>query len=231
MPSILVIEDDLHILTGLVDNLEMEGYKTRTATDGRLGLKLALETRPDLLLLDVMLPGVDGLEICRQIRRRGLRTPIIILSARGQEFDKVLGLELGADDYISKPFSPKELLMRVRAILRRATHDESELKTVEFGNVRVHFTKYEVLKGQKPVKLTADEFTVLRLLAANAGEPVSRHKIMGEIWGEGVASRTVDTHIWSLREKLEDNPGKPVHIITVHRIGYKLVLDKILRES
>lgn len=224
MSTILIIEDDLHILTGLVDNLEMEGYHTQTATDGRTGLKLAVDTKPDLILLDVMLPDIDGFEICRQLKQQGLGIPIIILSARGQEFDKVLGLELGADDYVSKPFSPKELLMRIRAVLRRAMGGEKQPEILEFGDVQVNFSKYEAIKAQQAIKLTAAEFTILKLLATTLGEPVSRHKIMVEIWGERVVSRTVDTHVWNLREKLEDNPGKPVHILTVHRIGYKLVL-------
>lgn len=223
MKKILIIEDDPDILTGVVDNLTMEGYQVATAADGKTGLQEALGSHFDLIILDIMLPLLDGFEICRQVRAKGILTPIIVLSAKGEEFDKVLGLELGADDYISKPFSPREFLMRIKAVLRRSSREtpEKELTLFEIGNIKINFLQYEVTKNNQPIRLTAAEFTILKLLIQNRGEPVSRHKIMAAIWGEGVTSRAVDTHIWNLREKLEEDPAKPVLILTVHRIGYK----------
>ena len=221
MPKILLIEDDRNILTGLIDNLSMEGYQIETASDGNLGLQLAEKEGIDLIILDVMLPGMGGFDVCRRLKEKGNKTPIIILSARGQESDKVLGLELGADDYVSKPFSPNELMMRVKAVLRRTARAEPE--GIKFGQIAIDFTRYEVTKNGKGIKLTANEFTILKLLVQHQGEPVSRHKILAGIWGEDVSSRTIDSHIWSLREKLEDDPSNPKHIVTVQRIGYKFI--------
>ncbi|MBI4374594.1 MAG: response regulator transcription factor [Deltaproteobacteria bacterium] len=221
MATILVIEDDQSILTGVADNLTMEGYQTLTASDGKTGFRLAEEARPDLIILDVTMPGMDGFEVCRRLREKLIKIPIIILSARGQESDKVLGLELGADDYVSKPFSPLELIVRIKAILRRTMTPEPTV--VNFGDLTLDFSKYEVTKNGKEVKLTPNEFTILKLLVHHLGEPVSRHKILSVIWGKGVTSRTVDTHIWNLREKLEDDPSEPKRVVTVQRIGYKFV--------
>ncbi len=223
MHKVLVVEDDRNILKGLVDNLEMEGYKVVTASDGEAALKKAKEAAPDLIILDVMMPKMNGFDVCKQLKAKGSTVPIIILSAKAQEADKVLGLELGADDYVTKPFSPRELLVRVKAVLRRAGAPAKVADICEVGKVRVDFRKYAIYKEGKEEKLTAAESKILKLLIANTGEPVSRHTILAEIWGEDVTSRTVDTHIWSLREKLEEDPGSPKHIITVHRIGYKFV--------
>ena len=224
MPKILIVEDDKHILTGLVDTLTIEGYKTVIARDGKEALAQVKERAPDLIILDIMLPKLSGFEVCRELRKTGMNVPIIILSARAQESDKVLGLELGADDYVTKPFSPRELLTRVKAVLRRAEARNKVEDLYQFDNIKIDFTKFEVTKDSKEVKLTAAEFTILKLLVSSRGEPVSRHRILSEIWtNEDVTTRTVDTHIWNLREKLEDNPGKPKHIVTVHRIGYKFV--------
>lgn len=224
MKKILIVEDDKNILTGLVDNLEMEGYKVVVAKDGREALKQAKERKPDLIVLDVMLPKLNGFEVCRALKAEGSNTPIIILSARGQESDKVLGLELGADDYVTKPFSPRELLVRVKAVLRRVATGGKVEDTYAFGDIKVDFKRFQVFKQDKEIKLTAAEFKVLKLLVANKNEPVSRHRVLSEIWtSEEVTTRTVDTHIWSLREKLEDDPANPKHIVTVHRIGYKFV--------
>lgn len=221
MSKILVIEDDSGIRTGLVDNLTMKGYQTLSAADGASGIKLLEEGLPDLVILDIMMPGMDGFEVCRQIRSKSLKVPVIILSARREESDKLLGLELGADDYVSKPFSVHELMMRVKAVLRRTQAPEPEV--VEYGNLKFDFLGYEVTKNGKPVKLTASEFTILKLLVQNRGHPVSRHKILSAIWGEKIVSRTIDTHIWNLRDKLEDDPSTPKYILTVQRIGYKFV--------
>ncbi|MDD5136769.1 MAG: response regulator transcription factor [Candidatus Omnitrophica bacterium] len=224
MPKILIVEDDKHILTGLVDNLTMEGYKTIIARDGKEALSQVKERQPDLVILDIMLPKMNGFEVCKSLRKTGTNIPIIILSARAQESDKVLGLELGADDYVTKPFSPRELLTRVKAVLRRTEKSAKVEDLYEFDNVKIDFKKFEVIKDNKEIKLTAAEFTILKLLIGSRGEPVSRHTILSDIWtDEEVTTRTVDTHIWSLREKLEDDPSKPKHIVTVHRIGYKFI--------
>lgn len=222
MNKILVVEDDKNILTGLVDNLIIEGYKPLVAKDGKEALKQAKEQKPDLIILDIMLPKLNGFEVCRQLKADGVNAPIIILSARGQETDKVLGLELGADDYVTKPFSPRELLVRIKTVLRRVNAPAKMEDTYQFDDVKIDFKRYQVLKDDKEVKLTAAEFKILKLLIANRNEPVSRHKILSEIWtSEEVTTRTVDTHIWNLREKLEADPAKPARILTIHRIGYK----------
>ncbi len=222
MPKILIVEDDKHILTGLVDNLEMEGYKTVIARDGREALAQAKDKGPDLIILDIMLPKLSGFEVCKQLKAQGVTTPIIILSAKAQETDKVLGLELGADDYITKPFSPRELLVRVKAVLRRANTPAGTLDAYKAADLQIDFKKYKVIRKNKEFSLTAAEAKILKILIANKDEPVSRHKLLSEIWtSEEVTTRTVDTHIWSLREKVEEKPADPKHIITVHRIGYK----------
>ncbi len=223
MRKILIVEDDKHILTGLVDNLESEGYKVVTAKDGETAVKLASGKKPDLIILDIMIPKMSGFDVCRKLKSKGVTTPIIILSAKAQEADKVLGLELGADDYVTKPFSPRELMVRVKAVLRRTERHTKVEDSYSFGNIKIDFKKYTIFKAGEELSLTAAEFKILRLLMQYKGEPLSRHKILAEIWSEDVTTRTVDTHIWSLREKLEDDPSAPKHIITVHRIGYKFI--------
>jgi len=223
MPKILVVEDDKNILAGLVDNLKMAGYSTVIARDGESALKQVTDRKPDLVILDLMLPKLHGFEVCKRLKQGGSRVPIIILSAQGDEADKVTGLEIGADDYITKPFSPKELLVRIKAVLRRS-HPAARADVVyEIDSVRVDFRRMQAFKNDVEVRLTAAEFKILKLLLASKGEPVSRHTILGDIWSADVTTRTVDTHIWNLREKLEDDPSNPKHIVTVHRIGYKFV--------
>ncbi|MBN2453758.1 MAG: response regulator transcription factor [Candidatus Omnitrophica bacterium] len=224
MYKILIVEDDKNIMTGLIDNLELEGYKTIIARDGKEALRQAKEKGPDLILLDIMLPRLNGFEVCKELKLQGIKAPVIILSARAQEADKVLGLELGADDYITKPFSPRELVVRVKAVLRRMENSQKVEDIYEFDGIKIDFGKYAIFKGDEEIKLTAAEQKILKLLVANRGEPVSRHTILAQIWtSEEVTTRTVDTHIWSLREKIEKDPAKPAHIITVHRVGYKFV--------
>lgn len=223
MHKILIVEDDKHILAGLVDNLKMEGYAAIIARDGEAALKQVKERAPDLVILDVMLPKLNGFEVCRRLKAEGSAVPIIILSAQGEEADKVLGLELGADDYVTKPFSPRELVVRIKAVLRRAAGAAKIEDSYTFEDVDVDFKRFQVFKKGQEVKLTGAEFKILKLLLINKGEPVSRHTILGDIWSSEVTTRTVDTHIWNLREKLENDPGNPKHIITVHRIGYKFV--------
>jgi DNA-binding response OmpR family regulator len=226
MSVVLIVEDDLAILRGLSDNLTLQQYDVLTATDGDVGCRLALEKKPDLLILDVMLPNMSGFEICRKVRAEGLTAPILMLTARGEESDRVLGLDLGADDYMTKPFSIRELLARVRAHLRRVEHSEQLPEELTFDDVVVDFKKYEARKGGRALEMTRKEFGILRLLAAKAGVAVTRDDLLSDVWGyeHYPTTRTVDTHIAMLRAKLEANPSEPQRLITVHGVGYKLTI-------
>ena len=222
--KILIVEDDRNIMTGLVDNLEPEGYSVIMARDGRDALKQAMEKLPDLIILDIMIPKLNGFDVCKELKLQGSKASIIILSAKAQESDKVLGLELGADDYVTKPFSPRELVVRVKAVLRRAANGAKVEDFFEFDGIRIDFRKYLILKAGKEIPLTASECEILKMLVSSRGEPVSRHTLLAKIWtDEKVTTRTIDTHVWSLREKLEKDPSNPEHILTAHRIGYKFV--------
>ena len=223
MSSILVVEDDPAILRGLAETLRRESYDVLTAADGETGYRLVREKHPDLLILDLMLPKLSGYEICRKMRSEGLRMPILILTARGDEGDRVLGLDLGADDYVSKPFSLRELLARVRALLRRAQAAGALLNELRVNDVFVDFRSYEARKGGVPLEMTRREFQVLRALASHPGEVISRSDLLDQVWGLEVypTTRTVDNHIASLRAKLERNAAEPVHILTVRGVGYK----------
>ncbi len=225
MSLVLVVEDDDAILRGLHDNLRRERYDVITASEGDKGYELAIQRKPDLVILDLMLPVMNGLEICRKLRADGFQSPIIMLTARGEESDRVLGLDLGADDYVSKPFSIRELLARVRAFLRRANTEAALPGELRFDEIAVDFRRYEAHKRGKPVELTRKEFAVLRMLAAKAGQAVSREDLLNEVWGEGnfVTTRTVDTHVGALRAKIEDNPSQPRRLVTIHGVGYKLI--------
>jgi DNA-binding response OmpR family regulator len=226
MSRILVIEDDVAILRGLKDNLVRESYEVLTAEDGEEGYRLARERNPDLIILDLMLPTLSGYEICRQLRDEGDSVLILMLTARGEEADRVLGLDLGADDYVTKPFSIRELKARIRALLRRTDPPPAPPDTLSFGNVVVDFLQYDARKGDNPVEMTPKEFGVLRYLATRAGEVVSRYELLEKVWGYGKfpTTRTVDNHLAALRAKLEDNPAEPRYLQTVHRVGYKFVL-------
>jgi DNA-binding response OmpR family regulator len=225
--TILVIEDDPAILRGLNLSLRMERYEVLTATDGEAGYRLARDRKPDLLILDLMLPKIGGFEVCRRLRAEGFTAPILMLTARSEEADRVLGLDLGADDYVTKPFSVNELTARVRAHLRRMQTHEALPDDVRFDDVVVDFRRYEVLKNGKAVELTRKEFGVLRLLAAKAGDVVKRDDLLIQVWGYESFSgtRTVDNHIASLRAKLESDPANPRRLITVHGVGYKLTIS------
>jgi len=229
MKRILIIEDDVAILRGLKDNLEYESYEVLTATDGERGYCLIQEKKPDLIILDLMLPKMSGYELCRKVRKQGITIPILMLTARGEEVDRVLGLDLGADDYVTKPFSVPELLARIRAIIRRVHQAKTgDLPSdLRFGDVVVDFKCFEARKDDKVLDLSRKEFGVLRLLAARTGEVVTRDELLDEVWGydQYPTTRTVDNHISLLRTKLEDDPSDPHHLITVHGVGYKLVLD------
>ena len=225
MHKILIIEDEESILMPLEDDLKLEGYDVSSAKDGLDGFSKAKETRYDLIILDLMLPGMNGFDVCKQLRESGITTPILILSAKSQEIDKVLGLELGADDYVTKPFSPRELQARVKAILRRVQQTQQGIDLYRFGDVEVDFIKYEAKKEGKPVYLTSLEFSLLHYLIQHKDEVVSRDSILNEVWGEDVYvfPRTVDTHIAHLRKKVEENPADPRHILGVRGVGYKFV--------
>jgi DNA-binding response OmpR family regulator len=225
MGTILVVEDEPHMQQGLRDNLQFEGYDVDLAADGEEGLQKILASSYDLVLLDVMLPRLSGLDVCRAVRRKGLRTPIIMLTARGEEIDKVLGLELGADDYITKPFSLRELLARVKAVLRRSDAGANAPETVRIGELEVGLGTYEARRNGASVDMTHREFEVLKYLYEHSGEAVSREQLLTDVWGYEAqpTTRTVDNFILKLRQKVEDDPAHPRHILTVHGIGYKLV--------
>lgn len=220
---ILVIEDEESILMALEDDLEIEGYEVDSATDGVQGFELALVGGYDLVILDVMLPGLDGFEVCRRLRGDGVLTPVLMLTAKSQEIDKVLGLELGADDYVTKPFSPRELIARVRAILRRGKRPAAPLDRFSFGSIDVDFRKFETRRSGEPIDLTPREYMLLRYLIEHRDEAVSRTDILFEVWGDDadVFPRTVDTHVANLRKKLERDPSEPRHILGVRGIGYR----------
>ncbi len=225
MEKILIIEDEESILMALADDLGLEGYEVASARDGLQGLSMAKEKGHDLVILDIMLPKMDGFEVCKQLRQAGVGTPILMLTAKSQEIDKVLGLELGADDYVTKPFSPRELLARVKAILRRVKTTREEFDIYNFGDVEIDFKKYEVKKKGQPVYLTTLEFSLIGFLIKHEGQVLDRSAILDGVWGEDVyvLPKTVDTHIGHLRKKIEDDPANPKHIIGVRGIGYKFI--------
>ena len=227
MPRILIVDDEPEMVRGLEDNLRFEGYQTIAATDGRRGLALALSDAPDLILLDVMMPGMSGWDVCRQLRTRGLDTPVIMLTARGAEMDRVQGLELGADDYITKPFSVRELMARIRAVLRRPG-PRQKFEEFAFGDVRVHLRARQAYKAGREVRLTRKEFDLLRYLVEHPGEVITRDRLLDEVWGYDrfPTTRTVDTHILRLRQKFEDDPERPAHILTAHGQGYRFVSQR-----
>ena len=230
MKRILIIEDDISILNGLRDVLIFKSYDVFTATDGEAGYETAMEKSPDLIILDIMLPKMDGFTLCKKLRDEGNMIPVLMLTARGEEPDKVKGLDFGADDYVTKPFSLPELLARVRALLRRRPGKKTEKTlpdSIELGNISLDFKKYEALKGGEPLSLSPKQFGVLRYLATCAGDVVTRDELLDEVWGyeKFPTTRTVDNHIAQLRSKIEENPADPRYLLTVHGIGYKLVLD------
>jgi DNA-binding response OmpR family regulator len=221
---LLIIEDERPMRTALADCLETEGYRVLTAADGEAGLDRALEEKPDLILLDIMMPKLDGFALCAELRRLGHLTPVLMLTAKGQVEDRVRGLDVGADDYLVKPFSTEELLARVRALLRRVQQPGQQLKTLTLGDVRLDFVALQAWRGKKPLHLTAKEFAALRLLAESAGEAVTRERFLDVVWGVTAfpTTRTVDNHIAMLRAKIEPDPDAPRWIKTVHGVGYRL---------
>jgi DNA-binding response OmpR family regulator len=227
MKRILLIEDNPDLIYGLRNNLEIEGYDVSVAEDGPSGVQRARELQPDLVILDLMLPGMDGYRVLRAIRESGSVVPVLILTARGEEADKVRGFRLGADDYVTKPFGVLELLARVEALLRRAatpTIHVPAATTERFGDVDVDVASRLVLRRGEPVALAPKEFDLLLALLRRRGAVVSRLELMKEVWGyrAAVVSRTVDTHVSELRRKLEDDPARPRHLLTVRKAGYRL---------
>ena len=221
METVLIIEDDPTMLIGLKDNFEFKGYKVLTAADGEKGLKAALNSKPDLILLDIMLPKINGYEICRLIREQKLTMPIIMLTAKGEESDVVLGLNLGAYDYVTKPFSIKELLARAAAFLRRAkteTHDE-----YEFGGLRLDLSARRLTRKHKEIELSPKEFDLLAYFVKKPGRALTRDEILNAVWGYDciVTSRSIDRFVTTLRNKIEPDPARPVFIHTIRQIGYR----------
>jgi DNA-binding response OmpR family regulator len=228
MSRILIIEDELPMRTGLADCLGGEGYRVLTAADGETGLQRAIDEKPDLILLDIMMPRLDGYAVCAELRRLSNPVPILMLTAKGQVEDRVRGLDVGADDYLIKPFSTEELLARVRALLRRTQKQAQAPSTVEFGEVRIDFVRQQATRKKKPLHLTAKEFAMLRLMLETPGEPVSRERFLDVVWGYTAfpTTRTVDTHIATLRSKIEADPNDPKWIKTMHGVGYRLEAGK-----
>ncbi len=222
MPRILIVDDEPEIVRGLEDNLRFEGYQTFAATDGETALAIAAREAPDLVLLDLMMPRMSGWDVCRSLRARGIDVPIIMLTARGAEPDRVRGLELGADDYITKPFSLRELLARVHAVLRRPG-PRHKVEEYAFGDVRVRVRSRQAFTAGREATLTRKEFDLLVYLLAHRGEVITRERLLDEVWGyeRFPTTRTVDTHVLRLRRKFEADPDRPRWILTVHGQGYK----------
>jgi DNA-binding response OmpR family regulator len=226
LPRILIVEDELPMRTALKDTLESEGYRILCAPDGQTGLQQAITEKPDLILLDIMMPRLDGYTVCAELRRLGLAMPILMLTAKGQIDDRVKGLDAGSDDYLIKPFSTEELLARVRALLRRFHRQNTGPKTVNLGKTIINFDRQEASKEGALIHFTTKEFAVLRLLAESEGQPISRERFLDVVWGYTAfpTTRTVDNHIASIRSKIEDDPNSPRWIKTVHGVGYRLEL-------
>ncbi|MFH1825217.1 MAG: response regulator transcription factor [Candidatus Firestonebacteria bacterium] len=227
MKLILIVEDEEPIRRGLKDSLKIEGYKVIVAEDGEKGYKLIKSKKPDLVLLDILLPKLNGIDLCKKIRSEGNITPIVMLTAKGSEIDKVLGLELGADDYVTKPFSLRELISRIKAIFRRLELKQGvkDKDIYSFNNVKINFKKFEATKGNKKLNLSAMEFKILKYLISNESEVVSRDTLLDKVWGydEFPTTRTVDNFIAKLRSKIESDHKKPKHLFTIYGVGYKFL--------
>jgi two-component system alkaline phosphatase synthesis response regulator PhoP len=223
MKKILIIEDDPAIRIGIKETFLSEGYSIEEADTGDIGFEIAQKSKFDLIILDLILPGKDGIEICKDLRNNGVKTPIIMVTSRKEEIDKILGLEIGADDYVTKPFSVRELVARVKALIRRSTYEPGEIEEFTFADIKINFLNQEIFKGTNAVKLSATEFRILHYFIDHKGEVISRDKFLDEVWGYDSypTTRTVDNYILSLRKKIEDDPANPKHLLTVHTVGYK----------
>jgi DNA-binding response OmpR family regulator len=222
---VLIIEDEKSMVTGLKFNLEARGYQVLAAYDGEEGYRKAVGERPDLVILDLMLPKCDGYEVCKRLKKEIPDIPILMLTARSQESEVVLGLQLGADDYVTKPFSVLELMARVQAVLRRRSAESRDPEMLTFGDLSINFKKYTALKSGKSLELSPMEYEILRYFGKRRGEVVSRNELLNAVWGYDCFSvtRTVDTHIAKLRQKIEEDAHAPKHIITIHGTGYKFL--------
>jgi DNA-binding response OmpR family regulator len=225
MSRVLIVEDDPSMAIALRDGFEFEGYTVTVAKDGPTGFRLATEKDLDIIILDVMLPQMSGLDVCKKLRNAGNSIPIILLTARGQEIDKVLGLKTGADDYVTKPFSFMELVARVEALLRRTSKHIANLEQYQFGDIILNFKKNEAMLGEEMLDLSPREFKILKYFIEHQGEVVTRDQLLDAVWGYDSFpfTRTVDTHIAKLRHKIKDDPSNARHILTVHRAGYKFI--------
>lgn len=224
MPNILIVEDEPNMRMGLKDNLEFEGYDVDSADNGEDGLKKILENKFDLVILDIMLPKMSGFDVCKKTREKAISTPIILLTAKGEEIDKIVGLELGADDYVTKPFSLRELLARIKAILRRTGEISKENESVNIGRLQLYFGTYNAFEDGEQVQLSHKEFELLKYLFDHKNQTVSRDDLLQNVWGDiYTTSRTIDNFIVKLRQKIEIDPNNPKVILTVHGIGYKLI--------
>jgi len=225
MKKILIIEDDPAISIGLQDLLLEEHYEVISEDDGERGYKKAIKEKVDLIILDIMLPSKNGIDICRDLRSNGINSTILMLTSKNEEMDKVLGLEIGADDYVTKPFSIRELLARIKALLRRNSEVINEIEEYSFGNIFIDFKKQEATKDNKPLQFSSTEYKILKYFIQHEGEVISRDNFLNDVWGYDTfpTTRTVDNYILSLRKRIEDDPSNPVHLITIHKAGYKFV--------
>ncbi|OVE78907.1 DNA-binding response regulator [bacterium I07] len=226
MPKkILIVEDDPGIRLSLKDEFESEGYAVFEAEDGEEGFEMSVSLNPDLIILDVMMPVLNGYDMCKKMRREGNKTPILMLTVRDKEIDKVLGLELGADDYVTKPFSLREVTARIKAILRRTEDQSQEMNTYLLGDIKLDFRKYEAFRNGRKIDLTPLEFHMLRMLIQKKEQVITRNDFLDQVWGVDnmiVLSRTVDSHVANIRKKIEKDPANPKHIISIRGVGYKL---------
>ena len=223
MRRVLIVEDDQAMAIALRDGFEYEGFSVEVARDGEVGSRMASENEIDLIILDVMLPKLSGFDVCKQLRSAGKDTPVIMLTSRSQEIDKVLGLRIGADDYVTKPFSFVELMARVDAVLRRWSAAPQKVLTYEFGDITLNFDRFEATRAGESLDLSTREFTLLRYFVEHRGEAITREQLLGAVWGYSAMAltRTVDMHVAKLRQKIEASPSDPRYILTVHRVGYK----------
>jgi DNA-binding response OmpR family regulator len=224
--KVLIVEDDPGISLSLKDEFESLGYSVIRTNNGQKGLILARQEIPDLIILDLMLPVMEGYDVCRELRNEGNRTPIIMLTAKSKEIDKVMGLDLGADDYVTKPFGLREFMARVRAVLRRTSERVDDINSYRFGQIDLNFKKYEATKTGKKLDLTPLQFQILKLLIQKRGEVLSRDELLDEVWGKEnvwISHRTIDSHIANIRKKIEDDPSQPDRILNIRGVGYKFV--------
>lgn len=225
MKRILIVEDDPAILTGLVDSLSEEHFEVITASDGEEGFQKGKKENIDLIILDLMLPSKNGIEICKELRELGVSIPILMLTSKKEEIDKVLGLEIGADDYVTKPFSIRELIARIRALLRRNVELKKDIEDFSFGNISIDFKKQEAFIDNNPIDFSTTELNILKYFIQREGDVVTRHQLLDDVWGYDnyPTTRTVDNFILSIRKKIEPDPTTPKHLLTIHKSGYKFV--------